>query len=438
MIKNILFLISILISTQMVAQDSLFLSLSDAIKIGLKQNYDIQISKKNVEINELLNTWGEAGLLPSLNLSGSQNNTLSDQSKNPTSFIQALLQSNSYNGGVALNWTIFNGFNVKANKIRLEQLVEQSEGTASLVVENTIHGIILSYYRCKIQREQLSLLKNVLDLSKEKFELQQTKNELGLGVTVDLLQFESAFLTDSSNLILQELAYKNAIRNLNVLLGVDVERNWNLTDELTPPMNVYYFDDLNQKMLSNNSNIKNQLINFSLLKQDIEMAKSAFYPSLIFNSGGNYSNSRFAIGNLEQKGTSINYYGNFTLSFRLYDGGKVRRGIKALKIQEEVNYLEMEKLKNELTQDLAINFDTYQTRFRIFELNKKSFQVSQQNFDIAKIKENSGLMSSFNLRDIEMAYLTAGIALFQSTFNLIESNTTLLKLTGGIVQDFSE
>ena len=422
----------------MVAQDSLFLSLSDAIKIGLKQNYDIQISKKNVEINELLNTWGEAGLLPSLNLSGSQNNTLSDQSKNPTSFIQALLQSNSYNGGVALNWTIFNGFNVKANKIRLEQLVEQSEGTASLVVENTIHGIILSYYRCKIQREQLSLLKNVLDLSKEKFELQQTKNELGLGVTVDLLQFESAFLTDSSNLILQELAYKNAIRNLNVLLGVNVERNWNLTDELTPPMNVYYFDDLNQKMLSNNSNIKNQLINFSLLKQDIEMAKSAFYPSLIFNSGGNYSNSRFAIGNLEQKGTSINYYGNFTLSFRLYDGGKVRRGIKALKIQEEVNYLEMEKLKNELTQDLAINFDTYQTRFRIFELNKKSFQVSQQNFDIAKIKENSGLMSSFNLRDIEMAYLTAGIALFQSTFNLIESNTTLLKLTGGIVQDFSE
>ena len=191
-------------------------------------------------------------------------------------------------------------------------------------------------------------------------------------------------------------------------------------------------------MLSNNTNIKNQLINFSLLKQDIEMAKSSFYPSLTFNSGGNYSNSRFAIGNLSENGTSINYYGNFTLNFRLYDGGKVRRGIKALKIQEEVNYLEMEKLKNELSQDLAINFDTYQTRLRIFDLNKRSFQVAQQNFDIAKIKENSGLMSSFNLRDIEMAYLNSGISLFQSTYNLIESNTTLLKLTGGIIQDYSE
>ena len=152
MMKTILLLLSITFSSLFIAQDSLFLSLSDAIKIGLKQNYEIQISKKNVEINKLLNTWGEAGLLPSINLSGSQDNTLSDQSKNPTSFIQELLQSNSLNGGIALNWTLFNGFNVKANKIKLEQLVEQSEGTASLVVENTIHGIILSYYQCKIQR----------------------------------------------------------------------------------------------------------------------------------------------------------------------------------------------------------------------------------------------------------------------------------------------
>ena len=91
-----------------------------------------------------------------------------------------------------------------------------------------------------------------------------------------------------------------------------------------------------------------------------------------------------------------------------------------------------------LSQDLALNYDTYLTRLRIFELNKQSFQVAQQNFDIAKLKENSGLISSFNLRDIEMAYLSAGITMFQSSYNLIESNTTLLKLTGGIIQDFSQ
>ena len=99
--------------------------------------------------------------------------------------------------------------------------------------------------------------------------------------------------------------------------------------------------------------------------------------------------------------------------------------------------MEIDKLKSNLTKDLAVNFDTYQTRLRVFELNKTSFQVAQQNFDIAKLKENSGLLSSFNLRDVEMAYLSSGITLFQSAYNLIESHTTLLKLTGGIVQDYS-
>lgn len=37
-----------------------------------------------------------------------------------------------------------------------------------------------------------------------------------------------------------------------------------------------------------------------------------------------------------------------------------------------------------------------------------------------------------------MSYLTAGISLFQSSYDLIESNTTLLKLTGGIVQDYEK
>ena len=162
--KKMISLLSLVILLSNVsAQDSLYLSLSDAIKIGLKQNYDIQLTKKNLEANELLNSWGQAGLLPTINLSASQDNSLSDQRENPTSFIQELIQSNSFNGGVALNWTIFNGFNVKANKIRLEQLVEQSHGTVSLAVENTIHGIILSYFQCKIQREQLALLKNVLN-----------------------------------------------------------------------------------------------------------------------------------------------------------------------------------------------------------------------------------------------------------------------------------
>ena len=425
---------AVFVSQNNYSQDSL--SLNDAIQVGLKQNYDILILQKNSEINELYNCWGEAGRYPSIDIGVSQGNNISDQSNNPTSFIQELLKSNSFEPSTNLSWTIFNGFKVKANKLRLEELIRQSDGMLTLAIENTIHGIIISYYQVQLQREKLSLLKNVLDLSREKYKYQENKNELGLSVSFDLLQYESAYLTDSSNLILQELAFKNCVRNLNLIMGVEIEKSWLLTTLINPETKLYSYDNLKQKALSNNSNIINQNINLNLLKQDIEIAKSSFYPVLSFNSGTNYNLSSFKIASYDRgSGASINYYGNFTLSFRIYDGGKVKRGIKALEIQNEITNLETDKLSKNITNELAITFDMYQTRLKLFDLNKKAFTVAQKNFDIAKLKENNGLISSFNLRDIEMAYLSAGILLFESSYNLIESNATLLKLTGGIVQD---
>ncbi|MEC7955275.1 MAG: TolC family protein, partial [Bacteroidota bacterium] len=77
----------------------------------------------------------------------------------------------------------------------------------------------------------------------------------------------------------------------------------------------------------------------------------------------------------------------------------------------------------------------YQTRKKIFELNKKAFIASKENLEIARFKEKTGLINSFNFRDIEMNYLSSGVNLYQSSFDLLESNATLLKLTGKIIQD---
>ena len=90
-IKRCFLLIFVICSADniLIAQDSL--SLSDAIQIGLKQNFDIQISTKNVEINKLQNTWGQAGRYPTVDINLQQGNSISDQSNNPLSIVQELI-----------------------------------------------------------------------------------------------------------------------------------------------------------------------------------------------------------------------------------------------------------------------------------------------------------------------------------------------------------
>ena len=418
------------------------LSLMDAIKIGLQENYDIQISSKNQKINQINNNWANAGALPTINLSAKKEEALSDQTKNPTSFMPYELRSEAINGAANISWTLFNGFAIRANKEKLKNLEEISNNNATLTIENTIQGIILQYYNCVLQKQRVELLQEVVSLAKNRLEYQQTKYDIGVSSKIDLLQIENAMLTDSSNLILQQLNYTNSVKNLNLTLGQDVEIEWVFTDEIDTEIRLFNYENLKASTLADNTNIKNQYYNIQLAKQDIRLSKAAFYPMISINSGASYNESTYDIGDLvnemDNTGESINYFANFSVNFRIFDGGKLYNTLRKVKVQKEINELQYEKVKKEVVFQLSLTNDKYNSRISAFSLNKRAFKIAKTNYNLATDKQNRGTINSFMLRDIEIAYITSGINAQQSAYNLMESKIALLKITGGIIQDFGE
>ena len=418
------------------------LSLMDAIKIGMLENYDIQISEKNQNISKINNNWANAGGLPSINLSAKKEEALSDQSNNPASFIQEKLRSSAINGNANVSWTLFNGFAIKANKERLNNLEEISNNNATLTIENTIQGIILQYYNCVLQKKRLELLQKVVALAKNRLEYEQTKYEIGVSSKIDLLQIENAMLTDSANIILQKLNYSNAIKNLNLTLATNVETNWILTDEMDTEIKLFNYEDLKTSTLANNTNIKNQYYNIQLSKQDIKLAMSPFYPVISVNSGAAYNESTYDIGDLsntmDNTGESINYFANFSVNFRIFDGGKLYQNLRSLKIQKEINDLQLEKIQKEVLYQLSLTNDKYNSLITTYSLNQKAFKIAETNYGLATDQQNMGVINSFMLRDIEIAYISSGISAQQAAYNLMESKVSLLKITGGIIQDFNK
>lgn len=417
------------------------LSLMDAIKIGMLENYDIQISEKNQNISKINNNWANAGGLPSINLSAKKEEALSDQSNNPASFIQEKLRSSAINGNANVSWTLFNGFAIRANKEKLNNLEEISNNNATLTIENTIQGIILQYYNCVLQKKRLELLQKVVALAKNRLEYEQTKYEIGVSSKIDLLQIENAMLTDSANIILQKLNYSNAIKNLNLTLATNVETNWILTDEMDTEIKLFNYEDLKTSTLANNTNIKNQYYNIQLSKQDIKLAMSPFYPVISVNSGAAYNESTYDIGDLsntmDNTGESINYFANFSVNFRIFDGGKLYQNLRSLKIQKEINDLQLEKIQKEVLYQLSLTNDKYNSLITTYSLNQKAFKIAETNYGLATDQQNMGVINSFMLRDIEIAYISSGISAQQAAYNLMESKVSLLKITGGIIQDFN-
>ena len=434
------YIILLLLPNLLFAQKEL--KLIDAIKIGLQENYDIQISAKNKKISQINNNWANAGALPTISLLAKKEEALSDQSNNAAAYIQEELRSSSINGNANVSWTLFNGFAIRANKAKLRNLEEISNNNATLTIENTIQGIILQYYNCVLQKERAELLQKVVSLAKNRLEYQQTKYEIGISSKIELLQIENAMLTDSSNLILQQLNYINAVKNLNLTLGKDVDKKWVFTDIIDTEIRLFNYEDLKASTLSDNTNIKNQYYNIQLSKQDIKLAMAPFYPIVSVNSGASYNESTYDIGDLansmDNTGKSINYFANFSVNFRIFDGGKLYKNIRSLKIQKEINDLQLKKATKEVLHQLSLTNDKYNSRISIFSLNEKAFNIAETNYNLATDKKNRGTINSFMLRDIEIAYINSGINAQQSAYSLMESKIALLKITGGIIQDFSK
>ena len=434
--KKILIYILLLLPTIIFSQENL--SLENAIKIGLKQNFDIQINKRNLEISKLNNNPGKAGALPKINLSAKKEEAVSDQSNNPTSFIQEILKSESINATANLSWTLLNGYGIKASKEKLNQLEYLSNGNLTLTLENTTQAIILSYYNCILQKDRLNLLQNVVNLSRERLIYQKTKYDIGVSSKIEFLQVENTLLTDSSNLLTQKLNYNNSLKNLNLVLGVELDSEWNLTDEMSTKTQIFNLKDLQSETFRNNTNINNQCINNEIIRQDIILAKSAYYPIVSFNSGASYNESTYDVGDSGYEGSNtgetLNYYANLSINFRLYDGGNYKTLLQESEIRDLINDLNIEKKHREIKNQLSINYEKYNSNIIIYNLRKKAFDIAQINYQLANDKNNRGNINSFDLRDIEIAYLNSGISYLQSVYNLNESYLNLVKITGGILE----
>ncbi|CAD5256720.1 MULTISPECIES: TolC family protein [unclassified Imperialibacter] len=421
------------------------LSLSEAIATGLDNNFSIKIEKQNIDIATRNNSWGQAGLYPSLTFNLSQGFSRTEIN-NPTSFVQGAIQSRNLQPSLSLNWTLFNGFNVQITKERLEFLQQQSVGNATIVIENSIQGIVEAYYTVRLQEEQLSIFERSLQLSKDKYNYSKLKGELGSAVTFDILQDKSAYLTDSSNYITQLYNVQNALRNLNLLLGIDVETSYDLTDSLTVQIQPFTLDELYARMVANNSNLKNQYINQEIFKRDIGIARSAMYPSISMTLGGsdnnqvqNLTKATFLNGNVGEAGIksgNTNYNANFTLSFTIFNGGRIRRQIENARVNEQIAAIRVDELKQSLKNNLINTLEFYRLRARLYQIAIENRQTAEFNLTLGEDRYRNGTISSFDFRDLQLNYLRSALSELQTKYNLVESEVELMRLTGGILEEY--
>lgn len=416
------------LSSNIYSQDSL--SLTSAIELALANNFDIQIAEIQKDQATRNNTIGQAGGLPTVGFSLSER-TLIRNNNSPTSFIRGSYSYGNVSPTLDVGWTLFNGFRVRMTKDKLASMQFQSEGNAHLVLENTIQAVILAYNACLLEKEKLGTYEQVVSVTRSNFELSQKKKQLGLLTSFEVLQEKNNYLADSSTLITQIFNYENAVRNLNLVLSTNVETEWYFTDKLSYNDVMLDIDVLKQSLESNTS-LQTELLNIELRQADLGIARSQLYPSLSMNIGTTYSLDGTYRDSL-LTGSSYDFYLNFTISWTLFNGGQIKRGI--INAQDDIRIAELktEDLKLTLTHSLVSQAQLYNIRKKLLGISQIRLETAELNFRLAEERYNAGLINSIDFRIIQNNYLNAKITVLSNKYNLIDTETEIQRLTGAIV-----
>ena len=438
----------LLISPFMSAQRQL--SLSHAIQEGLENNYQIRLARADVAVAENNNDYALTGKYPTITVGITPLVSYRDNT-NPASIV-AQSTTTTYGIGptASLNWTLFNGGRVEIAKTQLATLANLTQGQLRVQVENTVAQIIQAYYNAVVQAEQIGVRSRVLALSRDQIDYQNVRREFGRAGTFDELQARDAYLTDSTQLVLQRLNYEVATQNLLQVMGADeVDQDVLLTTPLESNGEAFDEPALFTRLESNNAQLRALAINRDLAGIQTELIQTEYKPTVnvttglsydvsvqtgtqTFNFGGDQPSREQELPGIAARTLSGNL--GVGVNYLLYDGRNRRVREQSARLEEITAGLEYDAASQQLRAQLRNAVDRHTNQLQLVRITRELIANAERNIEIAAERFRGGTINSFDYRIIQLNLVNAENQLLNALLNLKNTEVEVLRLTGQVVE----
>lgn len=418
-----------------IARSQEIMDLQECLRLGLENNYDLQITRNEALISDNNVTPGNAGFLPEITLNSGytlRNNNSDQFSAGEEETVQTRnANTGTLDAGVNLNWTLFEGFRVQTNYKRLQELQTIGELNTRLAVEGFIANLTAEYYNYVQQQIRLGNLKYAVALSRERLRIVESRYQVGSLSRLDLQQARVYFNADSSLLIQQyEILHTSRIR-LNEMMGGDVNHLFAAQDTT-----ILFDATLSKQQLLDAALQQNTILllagkNKTLSELERKNLQSRNYPYLRLNAGYGFTHYNYNSGTLDRQrnwGPTV----GVTLGYTLFDGFNRRREQKNAKISIQNRELEVAQSKLALQSDFANMWMAYQNNIELTNLEIESLENAKLNYEIAMERYKIGDLSGLELREAQNSLLEAEQRLLTAQYNTKLYEISLLQISGKI------
>lgn len=416
------------------AQDTL-LTVDEAIKEAIENNFSIQIAKNEIEVGRINNNWATAGAYPVISATANKTvgrNNLEQKLNNGTSVKTNGARVGNTNAGLNVNWQVFDGFLMFATKKRLEELERQGNYSFQRQVNETLFNVVATYYDIVRLKQQVKATDEQIKLSAERLWIAEQRFRIGTGAKNDVLQSQIDNNEQKAIRLNLENNMQAQMVELNRLLKRPPADQYQIEDSiiLKPVPGIA---DIQAKIESQNPDVLLAKSNLAVLVQQRREINAGRYPVVTLNGNYNFVRSSNSAGfNLFNQ--TIGPSGSIGVAIPLFNGGLVRRQLKVADVQYRSNQIALEQLKADLDARATTAIVNYRNALSVIDLERANFESIRENIFIATERFKKLSITSIELRQVQISYIDATTRLYNALYQAKLAEAEIYLLSGDIAK----
>ena len=421
------------------------LTKEEALSIALEQNFGILISRNTTEIEKNNSSLLNSEYLPSVAISSGGNYTESDaeiafpgqvdDQGNPIpNRVFEDQETQRFNAGINVNYTLFDGLGRKYTYKRLKEQYALSELQLRETIEFTILQLFEVYFNIAQLTESNAILQDNLAVSQERQKRAEYAFIHGQGNKLAVLNAQVDVTNDSINLIQTKQQLDNAKRDLNLLLNQPMEQAYSvdLSVNFVPEIQI---ESWLETAAENNVALLKQERNYQINAYDIKIRQSGYLPTLglVGSYGWNLNKSPASAFFPGTNNTTYSVGIGASLSWNLFDSGRTLTQVKNAKIALENQKIQEEETLLTFERNLWNAQQNYQNAVNIYTIQNNQVETGKYNFDRSQAQYKLGLITAIEFRQAQINLRNAQVQRATAKYQAKLAELNLIQLSGQLL-----
>ncbi len=297
--------------------------------------------------------------------------------------------------------------------------------------QNLVNQVKSAYYTLLLAEDSRRVIQESYDMAALTHDIYSKQYAAGAASDYDVLRTSVAMKNIEPELLQADIAIKQALLQLQILMGVDATFGFTASARLAD-----YEESMYEETIANinpdysgNADLRLLDLDAKMLDQTLKIQKLSFAPTLAFVA--NYNWTSMSNGS-PFKNFRWNPYSTvgLSLSFPIFQGGQRYSRVKQAAIQAEEIRLQRENLERSVAMQVTLAVDNIKINVKQIASCSESVRQADRAHTIMEKSFGIGAASYLDLRDSELALTRARLAYYQAIYNYLVANSELELLLG--------